>query len=126
MKRIVDAPIAGDLPYSAGVIAAGLCFVAGQFGTNEADEPIGDVEEQTRIALDHLAAVLDRAGTRLDLVVRTTVFLRSMDDFAAMNRAYRVRFPRNPPARVTLGVSELLFGARVEIDAVAAMPSAAS
>jgi len=62
MTNIVDAPIAADLPYSAGVIAAGLCFVAGQFGTDADNRPVGDVEEQTALALDHIAAVLARPG----------------------------------------------------------------
>jgi 2-iminobutanoate/2-iminopropanoate deaminase len=122
MRRIVDAPTVANLPYSAGVTAAGLCFVAGQFGTDQENRPVGDVEHQTALAIDHLEAVLGKAGTSLDLVVRTTIWLRNLDDFAAMNRAYRVRFPRDPPARVTVAVTELLFGAAVEIDAIAAMP----
>jgi 2-iminobutanoate/2-iminopropanoate deaminase len=129
MRRIVDAPFPPNpglrLPFSAAVVAAGLCFVAGQFGTDEDNRPVGDVEAQTRLALDHLAAVLEKAGTRLDLVVRVTVFLRSLDDFAAMNRPYRARFPHDPPARVTIGVADLLFGAAVELEAIAAMPSPA-
>jgi 2-iminobutanoate/2-iminopropanoate deaminase len=112
MRRIVDAPFPPNpgrsLPFSAAVVAGGLCFVAGQFGTDEDNRPVGDVEEQTRVALDHLAAVLEKAGTRLD--------------FAAMNRAYRARFPHDPPARITIGIADLLFGAAVEIEAVAAMP----
>jgi 2-iminobutanoate/2-iminopropanoate deaminase len=123
MRRIVDAPVPGDLPVSAAVISGGLCFVGGQFGIDEDHRPVGGVEEQTRVALDQLAVVLENAGTRLELVVRATVFLRRLDDFAAMNRAYRARFPRSPPARVTIGVADLLFGADVEIEAVAAMPS---
>jgi 2-iminobutanoate/2-iminopropanoate deaminase len=122
MRRIVDAPTAPNLPYSAAVVAGGLCFVAGQFGTDEQNRPVGDVEQQTRVAIDHLEAVLERAGTRLDLIVRATVWLRRLADFDAMNRAYRVRFPKDPPARVTVAVDDLLFGASVEIDAVAAMP----
>ena len=124
MKKIVDAPVAADLPYSAGVIGAGLCFVAGQFGTDADNRPVGDVEAQTALAIDHIAAVLAQAGCTLDDVVRTTVWLRSLDDFAAMNRAYRARFPQEPPARVTIQVAELLFGAAVEIDAIAVAPSA--
>jgi 2-iminobutanoate/2-iminopropanoate deaminase len=130
MRRIVDAPFppnpGGNLPFSAAVVAGGLCFVAGQFGTDEENRPIGDVESQTRVALDHLAAVLEKAGTRLDLVVRITVFLRRLEDFEAMNRSYRVRFPHSPPARITIGVADLLFGADVEFDAVAAMPGVES
>jgi 2-iminobutanoate/2-iminopropanoate deaminase len=123
MRRIVDAPTAANLPYSAAVIAAGLCFVAGQFGTDGDNRPVGDVEEQTALALDHLEAVLKAAGTRLDQVVRMTVWLRRLGDFEAMNRAYRGRFPKGPPARVTVAVDDLLFGASVELDAVAAMPA---
>ena len=122
MRTVVEAPIPGNLPISAAVVAGGLCFVGGQFGTDHDNKPIGGVEEQTRVALDHLAAVLEKAGTRLDLVVRMTVFLRNLDDFTAMNRAYRPRFPQSPPARVTIGVADLLFGAAVELEAVAAMP----
>lgn len=122
MKKIVEAPVAADLPYSAGVIAAGLCFVAGQFGTDADNRPVGDIEEQTALALDHIAAVLARAGSDLPHVVRTTVWLRSLDDFAAMNRAYCTRFAQEPPARVTIQVAALLFGAAVEIDAIAVVP----
>ncbi len=121
MRRIVSAPTAPNLPYSAAVVASGLCFVAGQFGTDNDNHPVGDVETQTRIAIDHLEAVLLAAGTSLDQVVRVTVWLRRLEDFDAMNRAYRARFPHDPPARVTVAVDNLLFGASVELDAVAAM-----
>jgi 2-iminobutanoate/2-iminopropanoate deaminase len=122
MKRIVDAPTVPNLPYSAAVVAGGLCFVAGQFGVDRDNRPVGDVEAQTALAIDHLEAVLRRAGSGLEQVVRVTVWLRKLDDFDAMNRAYRVRFPKDPPARVTIAVSDLLFGASVELDAVAAVP----
>jgi 2-iminobutanoate/2-iminopropanoate deaminase len=122
MRHAVEAPIPGNLPVSAAVVSSGLCFVGGQFGIDADHRPVEGVEQQTALAIDHLEVVLKSAGTRLDLVVRTTVWLRSLDDFEAMNRAYRLRFPRSPPARVTLGVSQILFGASVEIDAVAAMP----
>jgi 2-iminobutanoate/2-iminopropanoate deaminase len=125
MRRTVDAPIPGKLPISAAVVAGGLCFVGGQFGIDDDNRPVGGVEQQTSLALDHLEAVLKKAGTRLDLVVRMTVWLRSLDDFEAMNRAYRVRFPVSPPARVTVGINQILFGAAVEVDAVAAMPESA-
>lgn len=124
MKKIVAAPVIADLPYSAGVIGAGLCFVAGQFGTDAENRPVGGVGEQTALALDRIEAVLTSAGTSLAHVVRTTVWLRSLDDFAAMNDAYRARFAEDPPARVTIRVAELLFGAAVEIDAIAVVPGA--
>lgn len=121
-KTIVDAATVPGLPYSAGVIAQGLCFVAGQFGTDADDKPVGDVAEQTALAIDHVEAVLKAAGSDLSQVVRTTVYLCSYDDFPAMNQAYRMRFGDAPPARVSLRVAELLFGARVEIDAIAVVP----
>jgi 2-iminobutanoate/2-iminopropanoate deaminase len=121
-RRTVNAPTVANLPYSAAVISGGLCFVAGQFGTDEQNRPVGDVERQTSIAIDHLEAVLKRAGSSLDRVVRVTVWLRRLEDFDAMNRAYRARFASDPPARVTVGVDNLLFDASVEIDAIAAMP----
>lgn len=122
MRTIVDMPIAGNLPFSTAVIAGGLCFVAGQFGIDKENRPVGDVERQTQLALDRLDQVLKEAGTSLDQLVRVTVYLKKLDDFDAMNRAYRARFPKAPPARLTLGVSELLFGADVELEAIAAMP----
>ncbi len=122
MRTIVDLPIAGNLPFSTAVVAGGLCFVAGQFGIDKENRPVGDVERQTQLALDRLAEVLAKAGTSLDQLVRVTVYLKSLGDFDAMNRAYRARFPKAPPARVTLGVSDLLFGASVELEAIAAMP----
>jgi 2-iminobutanoate/2-iminopropanoate deaminase len=122
MRRVVDAPTVANLPYSAAVVAGGLCFVSGQFGTDEQNRPVGDVERQTAIALDHLESVLQRAGSGLDQLVRVTVWLRRLEDFDAMNRTYRARFPSAPPARVTVAVDHLLFDAAVEIDAIAAMP----
>lgn len=122
MKKIVESPTVPGLPYSAGVVAAGLCFVAGQYGTDADDRPVGAIEEQTALALDHIEAVLARAGSGLAHVVRTTVWLRSLDDFEGMNRAYRARFAEDPPARVTIQVADLLLGAAVEIDAIAVVP----
>lgn len=122
MKKIVEAPVAAGLPYSAGVVAAGLCFVSGQFGTDAQDHPVGGIGAQTGMALDHIETVLAQLGGNLTHVVRTTVWLRSLDDFAAMNSAYRRRFPQDPPARVTIAVADLLFGAAVEIDAIAVLP----
>jgi 2-iminobutanoate/2-iminopropanoate deaminase len=123
MRNVVNAHAVQGLPYSSAVISGGLCFVSGQFGTDEGGRPIGDVEEQTTVALDHLEGVLRLAELNLDDVVRTTVWLRNLDDFDAMNRAYRTRFAERPPARVTIQVANLLFGATVEIDAIAAIPA---
>ncbi|PZS28314.1 MAG: hypothetical protein DLM59_14910 [Pseudonocardiales bacterium] len=121
MRNTVKGNVAEGIPYSAAVIGGGLCFVSGQFGTDADNRPIGDVEQQTEIALDHMETVLKLAGLSLDDVVKATVWLTSLDDFAAMNRAYRTRFPADPPARVTVQVERLLFGAAVEVDAIAAI-----
>jgi enamine deaminase RidA (YjgF/YER057c/UK114 family) len=66
MKRSVNAATVANLPYSAAVVAGGLCFVAGQFGTDANHQPVGDVKRQTAVAIDHLASVLKCAGSRLD------------------------------------------------------------
>jgi 2-iminobutanoate/2-iminopropanoate deaminase len=120
MKTAINAHHIAGVPYSSAVIAGGLCFISGQFGTDADNRPVGDVEQQTTIAIDHLEAVLRLADLSLEDVVRITVWLRNVDDFEAMNRAYRERFPAPQPARVTVQAAGLLFGAAVEIDAIAA------
>lgn len=93
MKKIVEAPVLAGIPYSAGVVAGGLCFVSGQYGSDADGHLAGTIEEQTALALDHIEAVLTRAGSGLAHVVRTTVWLRSLDDFEGMNAAYRALRP---------------------------------
>jgi 2-iminobutanoate/2-iminopropanoate deaminase len=119
MHTAIYAHHAAGVPYSSAVVAGGLCFIPGQFGTDADNHPIGDVEQQTSIAIDHLEDVLRGADLSLADVVRITVWLRTLDDFDAMNRAYRERFAAPHPARVTVQVAGLLFGAAVEIDAIA-------
>ncbi len=121
MKTAINTQhhVAG-VPYSSAVTAGGLCFVSGQFGTDSSNQPVGDVEQQTTVALDHLEEVLTRADLSMADVVRITVWLRDLNDFDAMNRAYRERFPAPQPARVTVQAADLLFGAAVEIDAIVA------
>ncbi|MBC7187324.1 MAG: RidA family protein [Calditrichaeota bacterium] len=124
MKEIVrasDAPKAIG-PYSHAVISSGeLVYTAGQLGIDPATgELVGaGIEEQTRQALTNLAAVLRAAGSGLDKVVKTTVFLADMNDFAAMNEVYGKFFTTDPPARSAVQVARLPKGARVEIEAVA-------
>jgi 2-iminobutanoate/2-iminopropanoate deaminase len=120
MKTAINAHHIAGVPYSPAVIAGGLCFISGQFGTDADNHPVGDVEEQTTIAIDHLEEVLRLSDLTLQDVVRITVWLRNVDDFEAMNRAYRERFAAPYPARVTVQAAGLLFGAAVEIDAIAA------
>lgn len=109
-------------PYSQGVVLgeSGLVFTAGQLGIDPATGALSEgIEAQTRQALRNLAAVLTAAGSGLHRVVKTTVFLKNMDDFALMNRVYGELFGAVRPARSTVEVSRLPKDALVEIEAVA-------
>ncbi len=108
-------------PYSQAVVAGGLVYTAGQVGLDPAAGAMveGGVEAQTRQVLANLAAVLAAAGSGLDRVVKTTVFLADMGDFKAMNAVYAEAFGDHRPARSTVQAAALPLGARVEIEAVA-------
>jgi 2-iminobutanoate/2-iminopropanoate deaminase len=108
-------------PYSQAVTHGELVFCSGQVALDPATGQLveGDVAAQTRQALSNLEAVLVAAGASLSRVVKTTVFLKSMDDFAAMNAVYAERFADHRPARSTVEVSRLPRDARVEIEAIA-------
>jgi 2-iminobutanoate/2-iminopropanoate deaminase len=108
-------------PYSQGIRAGGLVYTAGQVGMDPGSGDLvdGGVAEQTDRALRNMTAVLDAAGIALDRVVKTTVFLADMADFAAMNEVYARHFSAPYPARSTFAVRELPKGALVEIEAVA-------
>lgn len=121
------APVAGA-PYSQAVAAAAgeLVWVSGQVPVDPATGALveGDVAAQTALVLRHLAAVLEAAGSGLEHVVKTTVYLADLSgDFAAMNAAYAEAFAGGAPARATVGVAALPLGARVEIEAVAVVPA---
>ena len=109
-------------PYSQGISAGGFVFVSGQLPLDPATGQMarGDIRAQTHQALRNLAAVLEAGGASLDHVVRTTIFLADMGDFAAVNEVYGTYFPERPPARATVQVAALPKGARVEIDCIAA------
>lgn len=108
-------------PYSQAIIANGFVYTAGQVALipNEGKVIKGDIQVQTRQVLENLQAILEAAGTNLGNVVKTTVFLDSMDDFARMNEIYGQFFTENPPARSTVEVARLPLGVLVEIEAVA-------
>lgn len=114
------APFQGA-PYSQAIAANGLVFVAGQVGLRpDHGELVGDgIVEQTEQAFDNIQAILEEAGSGLDRIVKTTVFLDDFDDFAAMNEVYARRVGERPPARSTVEVAKLPSGAKVEIEAIA-------
>ncbi|MHB0987051.1 MAG: RidA family protein [Bellilinea sp.] len=111
-------------PYSVGVKAGHFVFTAGQIGLDAQTGVIvaGGIEAETRQALTNVRAILEEAGSTLDLVVKTTVFLQDMNDFARMNAVYGEFFVTNPPARSAVQVAGLPKGAQVEIEAVALVP----
>ena len=108
-------------PYSQGVKAGGFVFVSGQVALDPHTGALvaGDVAAQTERVLQNLQAVVEAAGSDLDRVVKTTVYLRSMADFAAMNEVYKRYFKSEPPARATVAVAGLPKDALVEIDVIA-------
>jgi 2-iminobutanoate/2-iminopropanoate deaminase len=113
------APFQGA-PYNQAIVAGDLVFVAGQLGLKPGDTAIeGDVATQTAQALSNLAAILEAAGSSMDNLVKTSVFLLDLADFQAMNEVYATRVGDRPPARSTFQVAALPSGARVEIEAVA-------
>ena len=108
-------------PYSQAIRSGGLVFASGQIPLDPESGQIveGDITVQTVRVLENLKAVLEAAGSSLDRIVKTTVFLADLGDFADMNSAYSEFFPGIPPARSTVQVSRLPRDARVEIDAIA-------
>lgn len=113
------APFQGA-PYNQAIVAGELVFVAGQLGLKPGDTAVeGDIATQTEQALQNLAAILEAAGSSLDGLVKTSVFLQDLGDFAAMNEVYARHVGDRPPARSTFEVAKLPSGALVEIEAVA-------
>ncbi|HKR01950.1 MAG TPA: RidA family protein [Pyrinomonadaceae bacterium] len=108
-------------PYSQAVRAAGLVFASGQIPTDPKTGQFveGGIAEQTEQVMRNLTAVLEAAGTNLERVVKTTVFLADMNDFSAMNEVYGRYFKENPPARATVQAARLPRDARVEIELIA-------
>lgn len=108
-------------PYSPVVRAGDFLFVSGQ-GPIDADSGEvlrGTIEEQTELVLNNLKAILEGAGSSLDRVVKTSVFLDKIEDFAAMNAVYATFFPNDPPARTTVEAANLPLAISVEIDLIA-------
>ncbi len=122
-KRIIktDAAPAAIGPYSQAVAANGLVFVAGQVALDPHTGQLvpGDIRAQTRRVMENIRAVLAAAGSSLDKVVKTTVFLRDLNDFGTMNEIYGDYFRENTPARSTVQVAKLPREAAVEIEVIA-------
>jgi 2-iminobutanoate/2-iminopropanoate deaminase len=108
-------------PYSPAVKANGLVFVSGQGPIDpETGEVLrGSIEQQTELVLHNIATILTEAGSSLDLVVKTNVYLDAIEDFATMNAVYATFFTKEPPARTTIEAANLPLGIGVEIDVIA-------
>lgn len=125
MRQAVSTPSAPAAigPYSQAIKAGNLLFVSGQIPTDPATGTIvpGDVAAQTRRVFQNIGEILKAAGASFDHVVRTTVYLKDMNDFAAMNEVYGTFFSAPAPARATVQVARLPKDAMVEIDVIATL-----
>ncbi|HVJ04519.1 MAG TPA: RidA family protein [Candidatus Saccharimonadales bacterium] len=123
MREVISTPNAPLAigPYSQAIRANGFIFVSGQIPVDPATQQLvsGNVATQTEQVLRNLEAILQAAGSNLDNVVRTGVYLKDMGEFAAMNEVYERFFPRNAPARSTVEVARLPKDVRIEIDVIA-------
>jgi len=122
-KKIIynsmDFKLAG--PYSPAVEANGFVFISGQIPINldSGEIVLSDMQSQTRLVLDNMKVTLNLAGCSMDDVVKTTIYITDMCKFGEVNEVYKEYFPRNPPARSTVGVANLPKGIGVEIEAIA-------
>jgi 2-iminobutanoate/2-iminopropanoate deaminase len=114
------APFQGA-PYSQAIKANGFVFVSGQLALRPGEKDLmgGEIGAQTEQVIANLRAILEEAGSSLDQLVKTTVFLQNLDDFAGMNEVYAKHVGSTPPARSTVEVAKLPSGALVEIEAIA-------
>ena len=123
MKKIVSTDHAPKAigPYSQAVVSKGFAFLSGQIPLDPATNQLveGGIAAQTARVLDNLKCVLEACGSSLGQVVKTTVFLQDMGEFARMNEVYGHYFPENPPARATVEAARLPREVRVEIDCIA-------
>jgi 2-iminobutanoate/2-iminopropanoate deaminase len=110
-------------PYSQAVVYGGLAYLSGQIAIDPASNKVieGGISAQTERVLDNIKGVLEAAGASLESVLKTTVFLKDMGDFAPMNEVYQRYFPKNAPARSTVQAAKLPRDVGVEIDVIAAV-----
>ena len=122
-RRIVSTPGAPAAigPYSQAVMAGNTLYLAGQIAIDPASNQVraGTIEEETRLVLDNLKAVVEAAGMTMANIVSTTVFMKDLAEFPRMNAVYATYFPTNPPARATVEVARLPRDVKVEIAAIA-------
>jgi 2-iminobutanoate/2-iminopropanoate deaminase len=118
------APFQGA-PYSQAIKANGFVFVSGQLSLRPGEKDLlgGDIKAQTEQVFKNLGAILEEAGSSLEALVKTTVFLQNLDDFSGMNEVYAANVGSTPPARSTVEVAKLPSGALVEIEAIALVES---
>ncbi len=118
--ELAPAPFQGA-PYSQAIMAGGFVFVSGQLALQPGQKELmgGEIGAQTEQVIANLRAILEEAGSSLDQLVKTTVFLQNLDDFAGMNEVYAKYVGATPPARSTVEVAKLPSGALVEIEAIA-------
>jgi 2-iminobutanoate/2-iminopropanoate deaminase len=130
MRKVIDTEGAPKAigPYSQGIVVNGLLFTAGQLGLDPLSGIMveGGVKAQTLQAMQNLKAIIEEAGSTMALVVKTTIYLQDMNEFAIVNGVYAGFFPENPPARSTVQVARLPRNGLVEIEAVALVPGAKS
>ncbi len=123
MRQVISTPSAPKAigPYSQAIRAAGLLYLSGQTPLDPATGQMveGDIGKQTARVLDNLKAVLEAAGSSLERAVKTTVYLKDMNEFTAMNEVYKRYFPEDPPARSTIEAARLPRDARIEMDLIA-------
>jgi 2-iminobutanoate/2-iminopropanoate deaminase len=123
MREIITAHKAPKAagPYSTAVRQNGFVFISGQIPLDPVSNELvtGSIEDQTTRVLENLSAVLEGAGLSLADVIKTTVFLKNMDEFPRMNKIYAEFFPTNPPARSTVEVARLPRDVQIEVEAIA-------
>ncbi|MCC6900829.1 MAG: RidA family protein [Polyangiaceae bacterium] len=126
-RQVISSPRAPAAigPYSQAVASGDWLFLSGQIPIDPSTGELvtGDIELETRRVLDNLGFVLEAAGASFSDLVKTTIYLTELGDFAAVNRVYAERFGDSPPARATVQVAALPKGARVEIDGIARIPN---
>jgi 2-iminobutanoate/2-iminopropanoate deaminase len=120
-KQVIQPAGALGLPFSSAVRVGNMLYLSGQVGLQPGTRAVvpGGIGPETRQALENIQQVLAAAGSSMDRVVKCTVFLKDIADYAAMNQVYATFFPKDPPARSAVAGSGLALGARVEIECIA-------